>query len=71
MSRTWTIKQYPSGHSLQERNSKFGMGVDHRITSAKLEGPWTPKGKTDAWKRYKAARKRQDLATAADSPPNH
>jgi hypothetical protein len=65
--KIWTISEYPSGHRLQERNSIYGMGVDRRIVSAKLEGQWTPRGTGDAWRRYKAARRKQDQA--AKQPP--
>ena len=59
MSKTWTIKDY-GAYQLQERNSLYGMGVDHRVVSAKMEGMWTPRGKADAWKLYKRDRRRMD-----------
>lgn len=46
-------------HHLEHRSKPNTMGVQTRVVSSKLQGPWadTP---TQAWKAYKAARKLQD-----------
>lgn len=45
----------------QDRRSPGSMGIQRRITSAKLFGPWVEGASTtQAWKAYKRARKQQD-----------
>lgn len=48
-------------HHTEDRRSPGTMGIQRRIVSAKLQGPWVQGANTTAaWKAYKRARKQQD-----------
>ncbi len=47
-------------HHTEDRRCTGTMGIQRRIVSAKLQGPWVKGGTAAAWKAYKAARRKQD-----------